>query len=137
MASECKRCGVAFDVGWSVCRETDCGEAQVAPPKRKEAKTYKQRPTDRVQSRLSSIRRRASRRNFACTLTYADIAALIEQSCIYCGSTERIQIDRKNNNLGYTPENTAAACRRCNTVKNNVIEFDELLFIATHLGWRK
>lgn len=33
--------------------------------------------------------------------------------------------------------NVAPACRRCNTVKNAYITYDEMLLVAKTLGWRQ
>lgn len=62
---------------------------------------------------------------------------LYESPCYYCGSTESIQCDRKNNSRGYTKDNSAPACKRCNTIKGYLLSEYEMLTVATALGWRE
>jgi hypothetical protein len=38
----------------------------------------------------------------------------------------RYQLDRKDNDLGYTPENVVACCTRCNYAKRDHFTYDEL-----------
>ena len=64
--------------------------------------------------------------------------------CHYCGVEEEIapvivlrkdgirqlEIDRKDNRIGYIPDNMTLACHICNKVKNNVFTEQEMLEIA-------
>jgi 5-methylcytosine-specific restriction endonuclease McrA len=66
------------------------------------------------------------------------------RECTYCGIPEmherfpksdakreyRLQVDRKDNTLGYELANLTLACPRCNTVKSDVLTFDEMLFMG-------
>lgn len=135
-STECSICGVAYDVGCRSCRELGCKKYRPDPPVlAKASKEYKHPYQNAAYSRLNTIKLRALRRGFDCTLSEADVEILIDSPCVYCGSTERIEVDRKDSSKGYTPENTAPACRRCNTIKNNVVNYDEMMFIAQYLGW--
>lgn len=125
---ECERCGVAFDVGCRECQEQSC----IRP-----AKPKKLHVIDPIKSRLQSIKYRAMKKGLTIDLTLEYLADLLELPCVYCGSFDRIQVDRKNPTEGYTRANVAPACRRCNTIKNNVVSYDEMVFIAKYLGWRK
>ena len=87
-----------------------------------------------------SLRRRVYRRyeqgakdrNYSFELMFEEVDSLIKQSCQYCGESptvadeidnrtgvpfKRNGIDRKNNNLGYSKENTVACCKTCNLAK--------------------
>ena len=56
--------------------------------------------------------------------------------CVYCGNHEKLsELDRKDSFAGYTSDNVVPACRRCNTIKNNVVSYKEMMFIANYLGW--
>ena len=49
--------------------------------------------------------------------------------CHYCGipqNGKRLEIDRKDNNLGYVIENMVLACRDCNGVKGNILSYEEM-----------
>jgi hypothetical protein len=146
ICTECKICGVAYDFGANYCREQKCEQLVLSEhPYLGSAifidktinKTQKSiKIVDRVYSRLNSIRYRSIRKGLEFSLTYDDVKELIEGECEYCGSMCRIEIDRKDPKLGYTKDNTCSACRRCNTLKNNVATYDEMKSIALALRWR-
>ena len=77
----------------------------------------------------------AEKRNYEFSLTNEEFFFLIEQECYYCGTSPETVwkshrkehntviyngIDRKNNDLGYTLENSCSCCKRCNYFKNNI-----------------
>ena len=64
-----------------------------------------------------------------------------EKKCVYCDLTEedlpkindsynnkskRLSIDAINNNLGYVKGNLAICCHRCNSLKSDILSFDEM-----------
>lgn len=60
-------------------------------------------------------------------------------TCHYCGMTnetsmtkhnERLTIDRKDSNKGYSLENCVLACKKCNYLKGNVLNAHEMKKIA-------
>lgn len=68
-----------------------------------------------------------------------------EKICVYCGLREddvlkiikrgnhvRLEIDRKNNEHGYTLKNICLACPDCNLIKNDILTFDEMRFIGNN-----
>lgn len=142
--SECTICRVAYDMGFNHCREKSCFELVIKEhpslrrtkvmPDIKPVKTYKK--IDPAYSRLQAIISRAKKKDIECGLTIEDIKQLINGECAYCGSLERIEIDRKDSNAGYTKDNVAPACHRCNTIKNNVVTYEEMQEISNLLGWR-
>lgn len=133
----CDACQVAYDTGASECRNTWCDLAQVVVVEKSvPRKKYQQRSKPFGWYRWSSILARSKARGFGCDLELPDVQALILSPCTYCNSIDRIEIDRKNNDLGYTKDNVAPACHRCNTIKSNVATYEEMMFIAGYLGWR-
>lgn len=64
------------------------------------------------------------------------------KKCVYCkrleyliikdynGRHRRCSIDRKDNNQGYTLNNIILACHKCNTIKNDIFTFDEMIKIG-------
>jgi len=52
-------------------------------------------------------------------ITREEFASMIANPCAYCGGTECIGVDRIDNRLGYTVENTAPCCPTCNYMKKN------------------
>lgn len=69
------------------------------------------------------------------SLTEKEFESLIEQRCAYCGG-DGFGIDRMDNDIGYTKENSVSCCSPCNQMKSN-LGFDEFIGrckkIAHHL----
>lgn len=73
----------------------------------------------------------AVKRHLLFNLTVSDFRNLISSNCYYCGvSPSNVYdkryynvtyngIDRIDNNVGYTLENSVACCKMCNVAKNN------------------
>lgn len=88
--------------------------------------------------RWHGIVARSKRKGLEYNLTIDDIHALINLPCEYCGDSQKLsEIDRKDSSKGYTKDNVAPACRRCNMIKNNVVTYEEMLKIVEILGWRQ
>lgn len=62
-----------------------------------------------------------------CNITEAEIAQLGEQGKIFKKSERgwSLEIDRKNSNFEYTPENCVMACYWCNNAKTDEFTFEE------------
>lgn len=89
-------------------------------------------------TRWYSAKARSIKKGIAFSLDLDDIRILINSPCIYCGSSAKLsEIDRKDSSLGYTKDNIVPACRRCNTIKNNVVSYDEMMKIVDILEWRR
>ena len=87
---------------------------------------------------LLEYRASAKRKHRAWRLTPAQFKALAQKACAYCGAppsavfkrgTRRFNgyfvyngVDRKNNRLGYTPENSVPCCKTCNYAKRLLSE---------------
>ena len=57
----------------------------------------------------------------------------IPHVCCYCtapGGPQRLDIDRKDNALGYFIDNMCLACRRCNEVKGAHLTHDQMKIVA-------
>lgn len=88
------------------------------------------------------IAHRANKKNFE-ICTEQEFTEWLNQQpnvCHYCGCTEqeqqqdrafRMEIDRKNNELGYTIENMVFACSRCNIAKFNFWDYETF---KTHIA---
>lgn len=64
-------------------------------------------------------------------ITRDEFASILSKSCVYCGGTELIGIDRIDNRLGYTIENSAPCCKTCNYMKKNHTVGDFLAHIRS------
>lgn len=75
-----------------------------------------------VKCRISAIKNWAKKKGRVMELTDQQIEAMITSICYYCKKKKEgkfIGIDRKDNNLGYTVENTVPCCWPCNRAKND------------------
>lgn len=145
---QCKHCGVFYTVGLDKCDVEWCpsnikienNENEKISNNTVTIKIKKKYPHKKIpitMSRWVSIVSRSKKRGYECDITHDDIVKLIDLPCVYCGSSNRIEVDRMDNDLGYIKSNIAPACHRCNTIKNNVVSYDEMMFIAEYLGWRR
>lgn len=73
----------------------------------------------------------ARRHGHVWLLTKEQFDELIKQSCVYCGlepsDTQRIGIDRADNNGEYTPSNSVPCCFACNITKGDRFSKEEML----------
>lgn len=99
-------------------------------------KIKKKKDIDRSVTRWLSILSRSRKKELDCDLELQDVKYLLDSPCIYCGSLERIEVDRMDSSKGYTRLNIAPACHRCNTIKSNVVSYEEMMTIVDILGWR-
>jgi len=78
------------------------------------------KPREKYNSRLREYKNRAkNKKNQEWTLTDGEAIALFKKPCHYCDThkNQMSGIDRKDNNLGYTPENSLPCCTLCNMMK--------------------
>ena len=83
---------------------------------------------------LAMYKRNAANRGYEFLLTTEQFRELTKLPCVYCGSppankylhTKKCRspyvcngVDRLDNKLGYTVENSAPCCRRCNYLKQD------------------
>ena len=139
----CDLCGVAFNVGAKRCNEKDCIKPNTKPNPQYRASKYDQTKLkfkyvqEPAYSRLKSIEVRAKKKNMPMELTQEFLSGLLKSPCVYCLIKCNPEVDRKNNSLGYTMDNCVPACRRCNTIKNDHCSYDEMIKVATLMGWRQ
>jgi len=99
---------------------------------------------------LHSYKSRAALKGFAFTLSKKEFAELVNSDCEYCGQPpSRVYyskgsaspyvcngIDRVDNTLGYTKENSAPCCKFCNRAKSNMSKDDFLDWIGRLVSHR-
>ncbi len=75
----------------------------------------------RYQKGMTNFTTVAKKRGLEVTLSEEDLTHLYGQSCIYCGTSDTdIGIDRMNNRLGYTWNNSVPSCSMCNMMKETM-----------------
>ena len=103
-----------------------------------------------MRKKFNSLRTRAKKRKLPVSISFEEYCYHKLGNCYYCGisnmflkfyceimkiGTPYMTIDRKNNNLGYTPDNIVGACFLCNKTKGSFFTAEEMkkigeLFIA-------
>lgn len=94
---------------------------------------------------FNSIKNGAKHRGIVFELIFEEVMVLIEKNCYYCGvkpstSSKGLNkhghtqimwngIDRIDNNLGYTLENTRTSCKQCNYAKYKQTETEFMIYI--------
>lgn len=64
----------------------------------------------------NTYRKRAKKRKMDFELSFVQFSEIIGKDCVYCGEIG-YGIDRKDNNKGYTQNNSVTACGMCNKMK--------------------
>lgn len=86
-----------------------------------------------MKDRWSTTRRSAERRAIPFELTYEEYAAVVSHPCVYQISAHmanKIGVDRKDNSIGYTRENSLPCCARHNEIKSDVFSYDQMIDIV-------
>ena len=75
---------------------------------------------------------RSKARGYEVLLTYEEFLEFTKTlRCHYCFAEidwtkdQRYNLDRRNNDIGYTKENCVVCCPRCNYGKSNLFTYDE------------
>lgn len=76
-------------------------------------KMYSQTDNSKFRQYISS----AKKRKYEFDLTLELFTKLFHSSCTYCGQEDCRGIDRVDNKIGYTKENSVACCEVCNKMK--------------------
>jgi hypothetical protein len=102
----------------------------------------------RITTFLSSCRKNAKHRNHACTITAKDLITAWQTQdgiCAYTGRSmttapgeyNSVSVERIDNSIGYTAENTILVCNIANRMKSDMagkVFFDVCRDVVRHLG---
>ncbi len=78
-------------------------------------KGFNQTPSGRYRFYMGAAKKRG--KEFL--LSPEDFSEIIVLPCVYCGDGRKVGVDRIDNSLGYTKENSAPCCKTCNYMKKN------------------
>ena len=85
---------------------------------REKVREYNNKFTKSLEGRYRLLKFRHKERWSTLVITIEEFKNLVSKFCIYCGESEkRIGIDRIDNSIGYTKENSAPCCALCNFMK--------------------
>lgn len=101
-------------------------------------------------SLFNLLKHSAKKKKYSVSLTYEDFLEFIKtKNCHYCNcgvswqkylvkingkSQNRYNLDRKNNDIGYTKENCVVCCSTCNRVKNKDFSYEQMLILGETIG---
>lgn len=83
-----------------------------------------------LRKKLYALRSRANRKKVPFDLKASDLIKLREQPCHYCLVLNGSEVDRKLPSAGYVVSNLVPSCRACNTVKSNILTYEEMLALS-------
>lgn len=89
-----------------------------------------------MRDRCNALRLSALRRGWQWDLSFDRYLQLCKQPCAYGSGTwpqMRIGIDRIDNSIGYTADNSQPCCSRHNSMKSYFFSHDEMMFIVANV----
>lgn len=99
--------------------------------KTRKIRTPKERSADfRSLSMLGAYRLRDKNKGQECNIDIKWMRDFISQKCHYCGTSEKIGLDRIDNSKGHTKANVLPACSDCNSVRGNRFTVEEMQIIG-------
>ncbi len=114
----CKDCDKPIESNYAVyCIDCKVIKRRATSKATRDKYQYHKQP----KQRYATYRRGAERRGYAFELTVEEFTELWNKPCSYCNTPiSGIGIDRKNNSIGYTIDNTIACCTTCNFMKGKL-----------------
>jgi 5-methylcytosine-specific restriction endonuclease McrA len=99
------------------------------------ARRIKWRKDNPVRSKFLYAKADAKRRKLEFSVTQKHLESMWLKGCTYCGkdllSETGISADRLDNNLGYTEANIVPCCGICNSIKSNILTYEEMKVAMT------
>lgn len=129
--SSCQQCGILFEHRPDHARKY-CGRKCSTQGNRKYNSSEWEDTEHDLYVFVSRYRQRAEKLNLRWELSYEDVKRLISNPCRYCGDTEHISIDRLDNEIGYTVDNTVSCCDLCNLFKSR-FSASEFLYMVCRI----
>ncbi len=80
--------------------------------------------------RLHNYQSSAQRKNLCFNFTETQFRKFYDGACNYCGSSPAKGIDRRDNSIGYTQNNSVPCCSTCNYAKRDMSERDFLSWVS-------
>jgi hypothetical protein len=87
---------------------------------RKYNRTHAVLQKERMQTNLYKFKQyefAADRRGYVFSLAFDEFVSIFHGYCAYCGMSDSRGIDRVDNSIGYTKENSVSCCEMCNKMK--------------------
>ena len=123
----CVMCGKTYDLHKTVkgVESTRCMKCQTAMRKQDEKRAsrernYKQEHLRNMGYYFKAYQLGAKKRHYDFKISLEAFTSIVTESCFYCGQHKEGEvngIDRLDNNIGYTLENSRSCCEMCNHMK--------------------
>lgn len=85
----------------------------------------------RISKIASTYRNNDNRKELFNDISFEVALTLIkDKSCTYCGDTNRIGLDRIDNNFGHSVNNVVPCCYECNIMRSNMFSHEEMFAIG-------
>lgn len=94
-----------------------------------------QKVRSKASKMISAYKNSDKRKNLLFNIPSIDwfVNNILLKECVYCSSSKNVGADRKDNNKGHEIDNIVPCCYNCNTTRNNIFSFEEMLKIGTFL----
>ena len=111
---------------------TMCGSCAKTAAAKRGAETRRKLSDDEriVNDRYSTYKQNAKKRGIAFDIPLPLFSSLLKMECAYCGTDDRIGIDRIDSLMGYFEANCAPCCSDCNYAKREMSKESFLNLIA-------
>lgn len=87
--------------------------------------------TRKIYMKLNSYKLRDKKKGLEYNLTFDWFMKNIHnQKCYYCGTVKNLGIDRIDNKIGHTIDNSIPCCVECNNIRGNKFSIEEMLLIG-------
>jgi len=133
---ECRKCRTIKPIEEFASHETTCKQCNKVKHSL-ERQAYLDANPKIPRERHSKYKRHAEERNIIFNITPEEFNAIVSGKCTYCGTDQKIGIDRYDNNVGYILSNCVPCCGTCNFIKRtmSVAELkDHLIKMITHMS---
>ena len=111
---------------------TMCGSCAKKEAAKRGAKTRRKLSDDErvTNDRYSVYKQNARRKGIRFDISLQLFSSLIKKQCTYCGSTERVGVDRVDSSMSYSEANCEPCCSDCNYAKREMSKGSFLSLIA-------
>lgn len=85
--------------------------------KRSDAGVKRVKYDSKLPPKYRSYLMRANKKQLSFELSVDEFMFICSKNCVYCGSSSRVGVDRRDSSDGYTLENSQPCCSTCNMMK--------------------
>jgi hypothetical protein len=114
---ECK-CGVQVERAVSYIKTGSIKQCRPCGTAAAILKRYPDRQEAQRTRAYHNLINNAASRKIEVNVTREELIELMKNPCTYCGSVNKIGVDRIDSNLGYIKQNITPCCKTCNLAKH-------------------